>query len=74
MLRPSRVLKRVLGVFSQNAGYGRGAAVAPQRRIVDVILSFTNHQTDVVEKYFIRIDVTEEFSFLVTKISPYYDR
>jgi hypothetical protein len=31
-------------------------------------------QTDVVEKYFVRVDVTEEFPFLVTKLSPYYDR
>jgi cyclic patellamide precursor peptide PatG len=44
------------------------------RRIVEVILSFTNRQTDVVEKYFVRLDVTEEFPFLVTKMSPYYDR
>jgi cyclic patellamide precursor peptide PatG len=44
------------------------------RRIVDVILSFTNRQTDLVEKYFVRVDVTEEFPFLVTNISPYYDR
>jgi hypothetical protein len=25
----------------------------------------------VVEKFFTRVDVTEEFPFLVTKISPY---
>ena len=29
-------------------------------------------ETDVVEKYFTRVDVTEEFPFLVTKLSPYY--
>ena len=44
------------------------------RRIVSVILSYTNRQTDVVEKYFTRVDMTEEFPFLVTKMSPYYDR
>lgn len=44
------------------------------RRIVNVILSFTNRQTDVVEKFFVRVDVTEEFPFLITKMSPYYDR
>ncbi|OOO02161.1 MAG: hypothetical protein USCGTAYLOR_01609 [Chromatiales bacterium USCg_Taylor] len=26
------------------------------------------------EKFFVRCDVTEEFPFLVTKFSPYYDR
>jgi hypothetical protein len=44
------------------------------RRIVDVIFSYTHRQTDVIEKYFVRVDVTEEFPFLVTRLSPYYDR
>jgi hypothetical protein len=26
------------------------------------------------EKFFVRVNVTEEFPFLVTKMSPYYDR
>jgi hypothetical protein len=47
--------------------------LAGTRRIVDVIISYTNRNTDVVEKYFLRVDVTEEFPFLVTKLSPYYD-
>ena len=44
------------------------------RNVVDVIFSFTNRNTDVVEKFFTRVDVTEEFPFLVTKMSPYFDR
>jgi PatG C-terminal len=52
----------------------RPSRLSGVRRVVDVILSFTNRQTDVVEKYFVRVDVTEEFPFLVTKMSPYYDR
>lgn len=44
------------------------------RKVVDVVFSFTNRGTDVVEKYFVRVDITEEFPFLVTKMSPYYDR
>ena len=44
------------------------------RKIVDVIFSYTNRQTDITEKYFVRVDVTEEFPFLVTRMSPYYDR
>jgi hypothetical protein len=44
------------------------------RKIVDVIFSYTNRNTDVTEKFFVRVDVTEEFPFLVTKMSPYYDR
>ncbi len=44
------------------------------RKIVDVIFSYTNRRTDVTDKYFVRVDVTEEFPFLVTKLSPFYDR
>jgi len=44
------------------------------RKIVDVIFSYTNRNTDVTEKFFVRVDVTEEFPFLITKMSPYYDR
>jgi hypothetical protein len=42
--------------------------------VVEVVFSFTNRNTDVVEKQFVRVDVTEEFPFLVTKLSPYFDR
>ena len=35
----------------------------------------TSHQPDrEAEKVLVRVDVTEEFPFLVTKLSPYYDR
>jgi PatG C-terminal len=44
------------------------------RKVVDVIFSFNNRNTDVTEKYFVRVDVTDEFPFLITKLSPYYDR
>ena len=41
--------------------------------MVEVIFSFTNRETNVVDKKFVRVDVTEEFPFLVTNLSPYYD-
>jgi hypothetical protein len=44
------------------------------RDVMDVIFTYTNRNTDVDEKFFVRVDVTEEFPFLVTKLSPYYDR
>jgi hypothetical protein len=44
------------------------------RKVLDVVFAFTNRSTDVTEKFFVRVDVTEEFPFLVTKMSPYYDR
>jgi hypothetical protein len=44
------------------------------RKVVNVVFTYTNRGTDVPEKYFVRVDVTEEFPFLVTKLSPYFDR
>lgn len=52
----------------------RPSRLSSTRKIVDVIFSFTNRNNDFTEKFFVRVDVTEEFPFLVTKMSPYYDR
>lgn len=52
----------------------RPSRLSGTRKILDVIFSYTNRNTDVIEKYFTRVDVSEEFPFLVTKMSPYYDR
>ncbi|HVO63796.1 MAG TPA: hypothetical protein VMT53_22930 [Terriglobales bacterium] len=43
------------------------------RNVHDVIFTYTHRTTDVAEKHFVRVDVTDEFPFLVTKLSPYYD-
>jgi hypothetical protein len=52
----------------------RPSPLSGTRRIVDVIFAYTSRKTDFTEKFFVRVDVTEEFPFLVTKLSPYYDR
>jgi hypothetical protein len=52
----------------------RLSSLSGVRKIVDCIWSFTHRQYDVTERFFCRVDVTEEFPFLVTKMSPYYDR
>jgi len=52
----------------------RPSRLSGARNIVDVIFSYTHRNTDVTEKFFVRVDVTEEFPFLVTKLSPYFDR
>jgi hypothetical protein len=52
----------------------RPSALSSGRNIVEVIFSYTNRNTDFTEKYFVRCDMTEEFPFLVTKMSPYYER
>jgi len=46
------------------------------RRLVNVMLVFTHRQTQEVERYSVRVDVTEEFPFLASPLtlSPYIDR
>lgn len=59
--------------FSLSAVTVRPSRLSTTRRIVDVIFSFTNRTTDFTEKFAVSCDVTDEFPFLVTKLSPYYD-
>ncbi|SCX46278.1 hypothetical protein [Nitrosospira sp. Nsp1] len=50
------------------------SSLSSTRKILKVVFSYTNRNTDFTEKFFVRVDATEEFPFLVTKMSPYYDR
>ena len=60
--------------FSLTGVETRPSALSGTRKIVDVIFSYTNRNTDFTEKFCVRVDATEEFPFLVTKMSPYFDR
>jgi cyclic patellamide precursor peptide PatG len=60
--------------FSLSGVEVRASPLSGTRHIVDVVFSYRHRQTDVADKYFVRVDVTEEFPFLVTKMSPYSDR
>ncbi|MDQ3622249.1 MAG: hypothetical protein M3463_07140 [Verrucomicrobiota bacterium] len=60
--------------FSLTGVEVRPSPLSSTRNIVDVIFTYTNRNTDFTEKFFVRCDITEEFPFLVKKMSPYYDR
>jgi len=60
--------------FSLSGVEVRPSPLSSTRNIVDVIFAYTNRNTDFTEKFFVRCDMTEEFPFLVTRMSPYYDR
>lgn len=64
--------------FNRNASLSsvevRPSPLGGVRSIVDVVFAFTNRTTDVLEKQYVTVDVTELFPFLVRKLSPYYDR
>lgn len=78
VLRYPAIYATVADAHARNASLSavevRPSALSGTRRIVEVVFSFTNRATDVAEKFFTRVDVTEEFPFLVTRMSPYFDR
>lgn len=60
--------------YSLTAVELRASPVSDIRRVLDVILTFTNRQTDFTEKYYVGVDVTEEFPFVSRKLGQYFDR
>jgi hypothetical protein len=52
----------------------RQSPLGTTRKILDAIFSYTNRNTDFTKKFIVRVDVSEEFPFLITKLSPYFDR
>jgi hypothetical protein len=77
-LRYQAIYSKAAEYFAQNASLtGVNTQVSPlsgARKILEVNFSFTNRNTDVVDQCFVRVDVTDEFPFLVTKLSPSYYR
>jgi len=60
--------------FSLAAIDARPSTLGNGRNVFDVVYAFTHRQSDFTEKRFCRVDVTDQFPFLVTKLSPYYDK
>jgi hypothetical protein len=60
--------------FSLTAVEVRPSPSSTTRKLVDVIFAYTNRNTDFTDKVYVRVDATEAFPFLVTKLSAYYDR
>jgi hypothetical protein len=77
-VRYQAIYAKAAEAFSRNAAlssvYVAPSPLSGTRKIVEVIFAYTDRSTDVTDKSFVRVDVTEEFPFLVTKLSPYYDR
>jgi hypothetical protein len=52
----------------------RTSALSGVRSVVDVVLSFRNRDSDLLEQQSVRVDVTEEFPFLANPIGPFFGR
>ncbi|MGA2590975.1 MAG: hypothetical protein ABSH32_13735 [Bryobacteraceae bacterium] len=77
-VRYQAIYAKAAEYFEQNCSLSgvavRRSQLSGPRTSLDVIFSYTHRSTDVVDKWSVRVDVTDEFPFLVTKLSPYYDR
>lgn len=77
-LRYPRIYEAASEAFGRNESLTaievRPSPLSGTRKVVEAIFAFRNRNTDVVSKQSVRLDVTDEFPFLVTKLSPYYDR
>jgi len=76
-VRYPAIYANAAAAFARNASLTsvqvQSSPLSGARNMLDVIFSYTDRNTDVVEKWFCRVDVTDEFPFLVNKLSPYYD-
>lgn len=76
-VRYPRIYEAAAGAFGRNQSLSaidvRPSPLSGTRRLVDVIFSFRDRTTDVVEKQAVRVDVTDMFPFLAKPLSPYYD-
>jgi hypothetical protein len=53
---------------------GAAPGLSSHRKIGDVMSTVSNRDPDFMERSYVRVDVTAEFSFLVTKLSPHSGR
>jgi hypothetical protein len=52
----------------------RPSRLSGSRKIVDVIFTYENRTNRAIQKWFVRVDVTEEFPFLVSPMQQYFER
>jgi hypothetical protein len=77
-VRYPEIYAAVADYYSRNCSLARvetrPSRLVATRRLLDVVFSFRDRATDVLEQQFCRVDVTEEFPFLVSKLSPCFER
>jgi hypothetical protein len=60
--------------YSFSAVDVRPSRLSSTRKIVDVIFSYENRTNRAIQKWFVRVDVSEEFPFLVSPMQEYFER
>jgi hypothetical protein len=52
----------------------RLSRLSSSRKIVDVVFTYENRTNRAIQQWFTRVDVTEEFPFLVSPMQQYFER
>jgi hypothetical protein len=77
VVRSKGIYASVSEAFGQNESLTavdvRESTLSTGREIVDVIFSYTDRQSNVTRKVFTRVETTDEWPFVVTEVSPYYE-
>jgi hypothetical protein len=78
LCRYPAIYAKAAAEFARNSALSavdvRLAHLGGVRKIINIILVFTNRTTDVPEKFFFGVDVTGLNPFLASKLAPYIDR
>ncbi|WP_225989854.1 hypothetical protein [Bacillus thuringiensis] len=76
-VRYKPLYSKVAEMYGENYSF-TGVEVRPSRlsvgrKLVDVILTFTNRQSEFKEKWFVRVDVTQKFPFVHSDLAQYFE-
>jgi hypothetical protein len=52
----------------------RPSRLSGPEKIVDVVISFRGRSTNLTEQFFVRVNVTGEFPFVLTGLQPFFER
>jgi PatG C-terminal len=69
----SLAASRTAEAFSLSGVDVRSSRLGGGRKVMDVIFSYRDRTTDVLRRDFVRVDVTEEFPFLISRLAPFYE-
>jgi len=60
--------------YSLDSVETRPSRLSGTRKLIDVIFSYQNRKSTVIDKYYVRVDVTGKYPFLENPLSRYFDR
>jgi hypothetical protein len=74
LVKPSAGLVRPKEGWTLDSVKVMPSRLSREKRIVDPIFAFRHNETGVVQKYFVRVDVSHLYPMIVNPIAEYFDR